>query len=80
MYIGYDENQEALRAELRAYYTDLLTDEVRASGLGDVVNARLNKSIRQIALIQNFTKQPTAVDIFDQQYLPAPHLRQVPGS
>ena len=31
MYIGYDENQEALRAELRAYYTDLLTDEVRAS-------------------------------------------------
>jgi alkylation response protein AidB-like acyl-CoA dehydrogenase len=31
MYIGYDEDQEALRAELRAYYTDLLTPEVRAA-------------------------------------------------
>jgi alkylation response protein AidB-like acyl-CoA dehydrogenase len=29
MYIGYDETQEELRAELRAYYTDLLTDDVR---------------------------------------------------
>ena len=29
MYIGYDDDQEALRAELRAYYRDLLTDEVR---------------------------------------------------
>ncbi len=29
MYVGYDEKQEDLRAELRAYYTDLLTPEVR---------------------------------------------------
>jgi alkylation response protein AidB-like acyl-CoA dehydrogenase len=30
MYIGYDENQEALRLELRAYYEKLLTPEIRA--------------------------------------------------
>jgi alkylation response protein AidB-like acyl-CoA dehydrogenase len=30
MYIGYDENQEALRQELRAYYDALLTPEIRA--------------------------------------------------
>ncbi len=30
MYIGYDEEQEALRGELRAYYEALLTDDVRA--------------------------------------------------
>jgi alkylation response protein AidB-like acyl-CoA dehydrogenase len=30
MYIGYDESQEALRLELRAYYEKLLTPEIRA--------------------------------------------------
>ena len=29
MYVGYDEEQEALRQELRTYYTKLLTPEVR---------------------------------------------------
>ena len=29
MYIGYDEKQEELRAEVRAYYDDLLTPEIR---------------------------------------------------
>ncbi len=29
MYIGYDEGQEALRRELRAYYEELLTPEIR---------------------------------------------------
>ncbi len=29
MYIGYDERQEALREELRAYYDELLTPEIR---------------------------------------------------
>ena len=29
MYIGLDEEQQALRSELRAYYADLLTDEIR---------------------------------------------------
>ena len=34
MYIGYDEEQEALRQELRAYYDQLLTPEVQ-EGLAD---------------------------------------------
>jgi 3-oxocholest-4-en-26-oyl-CoA dehydrogenase alpha subunit len=29
MYIGYDEDQETLRQELRAYYDDLLTEDLR---------------------------------------------------
>ena len=29
MYIGYDEKQEALRKELRDYYNELLTPEIR---------------------------------------------------
>ena len=29
MYIGLDEEQQALRSELRAYYADLLTEEIR---------------------------------------------------
>jgi len=31
VYIGYDENQQALRAEVRAYYGRLLTPEIRAA-------------------------------------------------
>lgn len=31
MYIAYDEKQEALRAEIRAFYTEMLTDDVRAA-------------------------------------------------
>ena len=31
MYIGYDESQETLRNELRAYYAKLLTPDVRAA-------------------------------------------------
>ena len=30
MYIGYDDEQEALRQELRAYYDELLTPEIKA--------------------------------------------------
>ena len=29
MYIGYDEQQDALKAELRSYYEKLLTPEIR---------------------------------------------------
>jgi 3-oxocholest-4-en-26-oyl-CoA dehydrogenase alpha subunit len=41
MYIGYDEQQEALRQELRAYYENMLTPEIRAGlaeghGIGPV--------------------------------------------
>ena len=44
MHIGYTEEQEALRQELRAYYDDLLTDEVRdelaaGNGVGEAHRA-----------------------------------------
>jgi alkylation response protein AidB-like acyl-CoA dehydrogenase len=44
MYIGYNEEQEALRTELRAYYDKLLTPDVRAAlregqGVGEAMRA-----------------------------------------
>ena len=39
MYVGYDEEQEALRQELRAYYAELLTPEVQ-EGLADAQRRR----------------------------------------
>jgi alkylation response protein AidB-like acyl-CoA dehydrogenase len=44
MYIGYDEEQEALRLELRAYYDKLLTPEIRDAlheghGVGETMRA-----------------------------------------
>ena len=44
MYIGYTEEQEALRRELRAYYAELLTPEVEeglahANGVGEVMRS-----------------------------------------
>ena len=44
MYIGYDEEQEALRLELRAYYDKWLTPEIReglhqGKGVGEVMRA-----------------------------------------
>ena len=49
MYIGYDEDQEALRSELRAYYDRLLTPELRA-GLheGRGVGPTLRAAVRQM--------------------------------
>ena len=40
MHIGYTEEQEALRQELRAYYDDLLTDEVQTSSPRATASAR----------------------------------------
>lgn len=48
MYIGYNEEQEALRSELRAYYDRLLTPEVREGlhegrGVGPVMRATVRQ-------------------------------------
>jgi 3-oxocholest-4-en-26-oyl-CoA dehydrogenase alpha subunit len=49
MYIGYTEEQEALRQELRAYYDKLLTPEVREElGEGGGVGAPMRKVVRQM--------------------------------
>lgn len=56
----------------------IVTDEVRGSGLGDVVESRLEKSIAQLDAIHGFKNAPTASDIFDNSYLPVAGLRQLP--
>ncbi|MCP5040075.1 MAG: acyl-CoA dehydrogenase [bacterium] len=49
MYIGYNEEQEALRKELRAYYDDLLTPEVReALHEGQGVGVAMREVVRQM--------------------------------
>ena len=40
MYIGYDEKQEALRKELRDYYNELLTPEIRDALAAEEAPAR----------------------------------------
>jgi alkylation response protein AidB-like acyl-CoA dehydrogenase len=49
MYIGYDEEQEALRRELRAYYEKLLTPEVRDElHRGHGVGEAMRRVVRQM--------------------------------
>ncbi|NND90665.1 MAG: ABC transporter substrate-binding protein [Granulosicoccus sp.] len=56
----------------------IVTDEVRSIGLGDAIDVRLEKSIAQLDSIYQFTRKPSASDIFDDQYLPANSLRKLP--
>ncbi|MEK9279399.1 ABC transporter substrate-binding protein [Bradyrhizobium sp. ISRA442] len=67
-----DNGERDLELErLRTVLADnVLTDEVRRNGLGDVDPARLERSIDQIAQDFKFRKRPTAGDIFDAQFLP----------
>lgn len=55
----------------------IVTDEVRALGLGDVVDSRLEKSIVQLGSIHDFAQLPTVNDVFDKRYLPSIGNRQV---
>ena len=49
MYIGYDEKQEALRQELRAYYDELLTPELRAElAIAHGVGPTMRELVRQM--------------------------------
>jgi NitT/TauT family transport system substrate-binding protein len=59
---------ERLQMALR---DNIVTPEVKTSGLGNVVVDRLEKSIDQIALTYTFKNpKPKAADIFDPQFLP----------
>jgi NitT/TauT family transport system substrate-binding protein len=49
---------------------NMLTEEVRANGIGAVDMARLERSIGQIADTYSFKAVPTAADIFDASFLP----------
>ncbi len=56
---------------------NIVTAAVKANGLGGVDNARLARSIDQIAQTFEFKAKPKPEDIFDAQYLPAKELRGV---
>jgi NitT/TauT family transport system substrate-binding protein len=57
---------------------NIVTPEVKANGFGAVDNARLEKSIEQIALTYEFKNaRPKAADAFDASFLPAAAVRKV---
>ena len=58
---------ERLRAILR---DNILTGEVKRNGIGDIDQARFERSIDQVAESFKFQKRPQASDIFDDQFLP----------
>lgn len=58
---------ERLRAVLR---DNILTDEVKRSGIGGIDRTRFERSIDQQAEDFKFKKRPTVADIFDDSFLP----------
>ncbi len=49
---------------------NILTGEVKRNGIGDIDQARFNRSIDQIGEDFKFLKKPVATDIFDDAFLP----------
>lgn len=64
-----DEAIELARLEM-ALRDNIVTDWVKANGIGDVDPARLAKSIDQVAVTYDFKVKPTAADVFTGEYLP----------
>src|SRR5262249_44394443 len=56
---------------------NIVTSEVRASGLGGVEASRLDESIDQIGLVYSFKTKPKADDIFDTSFLPSADKRKI---
>ena len=63
---------------MMALNQNIVTDEVRSNGLGDVNMDRLTRSMDQIADTYEYTNRPDAADIFDSSYLPDASERMVP--
>jgi NitT/TauT family transport system substrate-binding protein len=58
-------------ARLRAVIADnILTDEVKRSGIGGIDPARFARSVDQLAEDVKFRVKPSAADIFDDAFLP----------
>lgn len=74
---GADRETELQRL-IMALGHHIVTPEVRNMGLGNVVEARLQKSIEQLGSINDYASEPTATDVFDASYLPAYEARLVP--
>ena len=49
---------------------NILTDEVKRSGIGGIDRTRFERSIDQLAEDFKFKKRPSAADIFDDSFLP----------
>jgi NitT/TauT family transport system substrate-binding protein len=59
-------------ARLRAVISDnILTEEVKRSGIGGIDPARFARSVDQLAEDVKFRAKPAAADIFDDSFLPA---------
>jgi NitT/TauT family transport system substrate-binding protein len=65
-------------ARLRAVIGDnILTDEVKRSGIGGIDPARFARSVDQLAEDVKFRAKPAVTDIFDDSFLPASSGRLV---
>ena len=64
-----DKDLELRRLEL-ALRDNIMTDWVRANGLGGIDEARFARSLEQIAVTYEFRNQPDASRYFDASYLP----------
>ena len=58
---------------------NMITDEVRANGIGGADMERLETSMDQIADTYEFENRPAAAEIFDPAFLPPADERQVEG-
>jgi len=71
---------EALELERlnMALRDNMVTDWVKANGVGGIDPARMSKAIEQIADTYQFkNKQPTPADIFTDRFLPPPAERKL---
>jgi NitT/TauT family transport system substrate-binding protein len=65
-------------ARLRAVIGDnILTEEVKRSGIGGIDPARFARSVDQLAEDVKFRAKPSAADIFDDAFLPASNGRLI---
>jgi len=71
-----NDGQEFVRLKM-AIDQNVLTPEVRASGMGGVDMKRLARSIDQIGEGFKFSNKPKAEDIFDASYLPTKAERMI---
>jgi NitT/TauT family transport system substrate-binding protein len=56
---------------------NILTDEVRRSGIGALDPARFARSVDQLAEEAKFRAKPAPADIFDDSFLPAAGARKI---
>jgi len=71
------DRETELKRLIMAIGHHIVTEEVLATGLGGVIEGRLDKSIAQLASIHDFSSLPAANDIFDASYLPTIASRMV---